>query len=270
MGRKLFNRRGRAGALRAERTTVGLAVVALEFPRRPADGGGAPDGEASPRERRGGDARELRRRCGAGDPGHDRGRPARPPRHPDTRPCSSTPGFPRCLATTAALDLGMRRGWWPFHEVTVGGRHIHHFVPGIVLAFASAIAGMTTRDNGVEAAALVLRGWGGADPGRGGAPARPPRRLLDAEGVLGVQVSLGVTATLAASILALESSAGARRGGGGRSPPRARDRQHRRARVAAGGSYVPAARIRRRRRYAMDARGAPGRDRRAGRVRRSQ
>ena len=29
MVRKLFNRRGRAGALRAERTTVGLAVVAL-------------------------------------------------------------------------------------------------------------------------------------------------------------------------------------------------------------------------------------------------
>ena len=43
------------------------------------------------------------------------------------------PGFPRCLRVCAALDLGMRRGWWPFREVTVGGRHIHHFVPGIVL-----------------------------------------------------------------------------------------------------------------------------------------
>jgi hypothetical protein len=113
-------------------------------------------------------------------------------------------GFLGAFALARLSTWGMRNGWWPFREVKVGGRHIHHFVPGIVLAFASAIAGMTTKGDGVEASAAIPFGVGV------GLTLDEAALLLDLrdvywtrEGVLSVQVSLGVTATLAASILAL-------------------------------------------------------------------
>ncbi|MGH2984541.1 MAG: hypothetical protein ACRDK5_09860 [Solirubrobacterales bacterium] len=113
-------------------------------------------------------------------------------------------GFLGAFALARLSTWGIRSGWWPFREVEVGGRHIHHFVPGIVLAFVSAIAGMTTKEDGVEAAAAIPFGVGV------GLTLDEAALLLDLrdvywtrEGVLSVQVSLGVTATLAASILAL-------------------------------------------------------------------
>lgn len=113
-------------------------------------------------------------------------------------------GFLGAFALARLSTWGIRHGWWPFTDVKLGGRHIHHFVPGIVLAFASAIAGMTTKDDEVEAAAAIPFGVGV------GLTLDEAALLLDLrdvywtrEGVLSVQVSLGVTATLAASILAL-------------------------------------------------------------------
>ena len=49
---------------------------------------------------------------------------------------------PRCCAG------GPRVG--PFRNLTVGRRHIHHFVPGIVLAFVSGAAAIVTRDEDLE------------------------------------------------------------------------------------------------------------------------
>jgi len=206
MGRELFNRRGRAGALRAERTTVTLAVVALgslgalltgevlRMARRRRESGEAdtPEGFVDVAELATRDTIAVARRGLRATPHHE------------TVLFNMLQGFLGAFALARLSTWGMRSGWWPFREVNVGGRHIHHFVPGIVLAFASAIAGMTTRDNGVEAAAAVPFGVGV------GLTLDEAALLLDLrdvywtrEGVLSVQVSLGVTATLAASILAL-------------------------------------------------------------------
>jgi hypothetical protein len=206
MGRKLFNRRGRAGALRAERTTVALAVVALgslgalltgevlRMARRRRESGEAdtPEGFVDVAELATRDTIAVARRGLRATPHHE------------TVLFNMLQGFLGAFALARLSTWGMRRGWWPFREINVGGRHIHHFVPGIVLAFASAIAGMTTRDDRVEAAAAVPFGVGV------GLTLDEAALLLDLrdvywtrEGVLSVQVSLGVTATLAASILAL-------------------------------------------------------------------
>jgi hypothetical protein len=202
---RLLKRR-RGGSLQAERATVALAVVAVGAL------GALLSGEV---------LRMARRRRESGDtdtPEHfvdaaglatrdtitvaRRGLRATP--HHETVLLNMLQGFLGAFALARLSTWGMRRGWWPFREVKVGGRHIHHFVPGIVLAFASAIAGMTTKDDGVEATAAVPFGVGV------GLTLDEAALLLDLrdvywtrEGVLSVQVSLGVTATLAASILAL-------------------------------------------------------------------
>jgi hypothetical protein len=202
---RLLKRR-RGGSLQAERATVALAVVAVGAL------GALLSGEVLRMARR-------RRESGETDtPEHfvdaaglatrdtitvaRRGLRATP--HHETVLLNMLQGFLGAFALARLSTWGMRRGWWPFREVEVGGRHIHHFVPGIVLAFASAIAGMTTKDDGVEATAAVPFGVGV------GLTLDEAALLLDLrdvywtrEGVLSVQVSLGVTATLAASILAL-------------------------------------------------------------------
>ncbi len=41
----------------------------------------------------------------------------------------------------------------PFRNVRVGRRHIHHFVPGIVIAFAAGAGAIVTRDERLRAEA---------------------------------------------------------------------------------------------------------------------
>ncbi|HEU4905328.1 MAG TPA: hypothetical protein VFT19_04340 [Solirubrobacterales bacterium] len=83
-------------------------------------------------------------------------------------------GFLGSFAFVRLSTWGIRDGWGPFRNVSVGGRHIHHFVPGILLAFAS----------GTAALLLDLRDvyW-------------------TREGLLSVQLSLGATAILSIAIL---------------------------------------------------------------------
>jgi hypothetical protein len=38
----------------------------------------------------------------------------------------------------------------PFRNLRAGGRHIHHFVPGIAIAFLAGACGLLTRDEGLE------------------------------------------------------------------------------------------------------------------------
>ena len=67
----------------------------------------------------------------------------------------------------------------PFRNVRVGRRHIHHFVPGIVLAFASGAAAILTRERGARAEARrAVRGRDGPHARRVGPAARAGRRLL--------------------------------------------------------------------------------------------
>ena len=113
-------------------------------------------------------------------------------------------GFLGAFAIARISTWGIRQGWWPFENVRVSGRHIHHFIPGILIAFASGIGAITTRNDGAEAALALPFGIGM------GLTMDEAALLLDLEdvywtrqGLLSVQVSLGVTATLAATILGL-------------------------------------------------------------------
>jgi hypothetical protein len=113
-------------------------------------------------------------------------------------------GFLGAFAFARLATWGIRQSWWPAGNIHVSGRHIHHFIPGIVLAFGSGVVGLTTRSERVESALAVPFGVGM------GLTMDEAALLLDLQdvywtrqGLLSVQVSLGVTATLAATILGL-------------------------------------------------------------------
>lgn len=113
-------------------------------------------------------------------------------------------GFVGGFAMMRLSTSGMRAGWWPLGNVKVGGRHIHHFVPGILLAFASGGVGLVTSDERLEQVLAVPFGAGV------GLTFDEAALLLDLrdvywtrEGVLSVQVSLGASAILGATILGL-------------------------------------------------------------------
>lgn len=103
-----------------------------------------------------------------------------------------------------ALLLRDRRSVGPFRNVRVGGRHIHHFVPGIVLAFVSGAAGLVTRDERADPKLAVAFGAGM------GLTLDESALLLELEdvywtreGLLGVQITLAVTALMGALALGL-------------------------------------------------------------------
>ena len=85
----------------------------------------------------------------------------------------------------------------------VGTRHIHHFVPGIALAFASGGVAIVTRNETIER-------WMALPFGAGMGLTLDESALLlelddvywSEEGILSVQITLAVTALLAAMALA--------------------------------------------------------------------
>ena len=113
-------------------------------------------------------------------------------------------GFLGSFAVMRLSTAGIRAGWWPLGNVRVRGRHIHHFLPGIVIAFASGGAGLFTQNEKVETALAVPFGVGV------GMTVDEAALLLDLrdvywtrEGVLSVQLSLGALALMGGTILAL-------------------------------------------------------------------
>ena len=113
-------------------------------------------------------------------------------------------GFAGAFALARLSTGGIRSGWWPFRNVRIGGRHIHHFVPGIVLAFASATAALLVEDRDRQATLAVPLGAGA------GLVFDEAALLLDLrdvywtrEGLLSVQLSLGGLVLLSGTILAL-------------------------------------------------------------------
>jgi hypothetical protein len=113
-------------------------------------------------------------------------------------------GFLSAFAFARISTWGIRQGWWPAGNVSVSGRHIHHFVPGIVLAFGSGTAAIIARSERAESLLAIPFGVGM------GLTMDEAALLLDLDdvywtrqGLLSVQVSLGVTGTLAATILGL-------------------------------------------------------------------
>jgi hypothetical protein len=92
----------------------------------------------------------------------------------------------------------------PFRNVRVGRTHIHHFVPGIVLAFAAGAAAILTDDDRVESWLAVPFGVGM------GLTLDESALLLELddvywtrEGLLSVQITLAAIALLGALALAL-------------------------------------------------------------------
>jgi len=111
-------------------------------------------------------------------------------------------GFLGSFAFVRLSTWGIRDRWGPFRNVSVGGRHIHHFVPGIVIAFASGTAALLTDDDELEQRLAAPMGIGI------GLTFDEAALLLDLrdvywtrEGLLSVQLSLGATAILSIAIL---------------------------------------------------------------------
>jgi hypothetical protein len=113
-------------------------------------------------------------------------------------------GFAGSFVVARVSTSGIRSGWWPFGNVRVGGRHIHHFVPGIVLAFSAGIAALLTDDLDRETKLAVPFGVGV------GLTFDEAALLLDLrdvywtrQGLLSVQLSLGGLALISGTIVAL-------------------------------------------------------------------
>jgi hypothetical protein len=111
-------------------------------------------------------------------------------------------GFLGSFATVRLSAWGIRDEWGPFRNVRIGGRHIHHFVPGILLAFTSGTVALLTDDEALEQRLAVPMGVGI------GLTFDEAALLLDLrdvywtrEGLLSVQLSLGATAILSIAIL---------------------------------------------------------------------
>lgn len=108
------------------------------------------------------------------------------------------------LARSVTYALRGRPTVGPFRNLSVGRRRIHHFVPGIVIAFGAGAAAILTRDEGLEPWLAVPFGVGV------GLTLDESALLLDfedvywsREGLLSVQITLAVIAMLGALALAL-------------------------------------------------------------------
>jgi len=113
-------------------------------------------------------------------------------------------GFLGSFALVRISTWGIRENVGPFRNVKIGGRHIHHFVPGILIAFSSGTAALLTDDDEVEQRLAIPMGAGI------GLTFDEAALLLDLRdvywtrgGLLSVQLSLGATAILSIAILTL-------------------------------------------------------------------
>ena len=113
-------------------------------------------------------------------------------------------GFLGAFALVRISTWGIRSEWWPFPNVRVRGRHIHHFVPGILIAFGAGTTALLTDDSGLEERLALPMGAGM------GLTFDEAALLLDLrdvywsrEGLLSVQVSFGLAAILSSAILTI-------------------------------------------------------------------
>jgi hypothetical protein len=114
--------------------------------------------------------------------------------------------FATTFITTRSVTYALRRRRTigPFRNLRVGRRHIHHYVPGIVIALVSGAAGILSRDERLEPVLAVPFGIGM------GLVLDESALLLEfedvywsREGLLSVQITLTVMAMLGALALGL-------------------------------------------------------------------
>jgi hypothetical protein len=92
----------------------------------------------------------------------------------------------------------------PFRDVVVGRRHIHHYVPGIVLAFTSGAIAILTRNQDIEPKLAIPFGAGmGLTLDESALLLELEDVYWSREGLLGVQISLAVAALIGALSLAV-------------------------------------------------------------------
>jgi hypothetical protein len=97
-----------------------------------------------------------------------------------------------------------RRTVGPFRNVRVGRRHIHHFVPGIVIAFAAGSAAILTRDERLEPWLALPFGVGmGLTLDESALLLELEDVYWSREGLLSVQITLAVMSLLGALALGL-------------------------------------------------------------------
>ncbi len=107
------------------------------------------------------------------------------------------------LARGISYLLRSRRRFGPFRNLRIGERHIHHFVPGILLAFGSGATAILTDDAQIEPRLALVFGTGM------GLTLDESALLLELddvywtrEGVLSVQITLAAMALISATVLA--------------------------------------------------------------------
>ena len=107
-------------------------------------------------------------------------------------------------ARTITTLLRGRSSLGPFRDLILGRRHIHHFVPGIVMAFAAGAAAIVSHDEALEPVLAIPFGAGM------GLTLDESALLLELddvywteEGVISVQIAMAVTAMLSAVVLAM-------------------------------------------------------------------
>jgi hypothetical protein len=108
------------------------------------------------------------------------------------------------LVRSVTYALRQRPTVGPFRNLRVGRRHIHHFVPGIVVAFGAGAAAILTRDERLEPWLAVPFGVGmGLTLDESALLLELEDVYWSREGLLSVQITLAVMAILGALALAL-------------------------------------------------------------------
>jgi hypothetical protein len=98
--------------------------------------------------------------------------------------------------------LRNRRTVGPFRDLKVGRRHIHHFVPGIVIAFAAGGAAIVSRSDRFEPLLAIPFGAGmGMTLDESALLLQLEDVYWTEEGILSVQISLVVLAVFGATML---------------------------------------------------------------------
>jgi len=108
------------------------------------------------------------------------------------------------LARSSAHVIRRRGAFGPFRDLVLRDQHIHHFLPGIVLAFAAGGVSVVTRNENLDP-------WLAVPFGMGAALTLDESALLlklddvywTEEGIVSVQVTLAVLALLSTLALAL-------------------------------------------------------------------
>jgi hypothetical protein len=108
------------------------------------------------------------------------------------------------LARSITYVLRERGRFGPFRNVRVGHRHIHHYIPGIIIAFASGAAAIVTRDQRLEPVLAVPFGVGmGLTLDESALLLELEDVYWSREGLLSVQITLAVMAMIGAGALGL-------------------------------------------------------------------